>query len=102
MTIYFNAKIFTFDGIKSWMKVENGIIIELGTEEVEQSEDSVNMGQQTILPGMIDAHLHVFSLGYHASSLKLNGSRSISEIQKKLEVGIKIYLLRRDISVKMI
>ncbi|MHA1511338.1 MAG: amidohydrolase [Promethearchaeota archaeon] len=85
MTIYFNAKIFTFDGIKSWMKVENGIIIELGTEEVEQSEDSVNMGQQTILPGMIDAHLHVFSLGYHASSLKLNGSRSISEIQKKLK-----------------
>ena len=49
MTIYFNAKIFTFDGIKSWMRVENGKIIELGTGKVELSDNSTDMKQQTIL-----------------------------------------------------
>ncbi len=85
MTIYFNAKIFTFNGIKSWMKVENGKIIELGIGEVEQSDNSHDMEQHIILPGLIDAHLHVFNLGYHTTTLNLSGSRSISEIQTKLK-----------------
>ncbi|QEE16081.2 amidohydrolase [Promethearchaeum syntrophicum] len=85
MTIYFNAKIFTLDGIKSWMRVENGKIIELGSGEVEKTEDSIDMEQKTILPGLMDAHLHVFSLGLHDKSLKLEGCRSIFEIQSKLK-----------------
>jgi hypothetical protein len=85
MTIYFNAKIFTFDGIKSWMRVENGKIIELGTGEGDQREDCIDMDQQTILPGLMDAHLHVFNVGWQTKTLNLNGIRSISEIQKKLK-----------------
>ncbi len=85
MTVYFNAKIFTFNGIKSWMKIENGKIIELGSEEVEKSDDSIDMKQQIILPGLIDAHIHVFSLGRHSNTLNLSGSGSIFEIQTKLK-----------------
>ena len=85
MTIYFNAKIFTFNGIKSWMRVENGKIIELGTGEIDQDDNSIDMKQKIILPGLTDAHLHVFGLGWYSTILNLNGTGSISEIQKKLK-----------------
>ncbi|MHA1746972.1 MAG: amidohydrolase [Promethearchaeota archaeon] len=84
MTLYYNAKIYTPDGIKSWMLLKDGKVIDVGVGEGPIIQEKVDMEHQIILPGLIDAHLHVFGLGRHLNVLRLKGTASIAEIQTKL------------------
>ncbi|MCY3412565.1 MAG: amidohydrolase [Candidatus Heimdallarchaeota archaeon] len=81
MAIFTNAKIYTESGIKSWMEVHDGVIQKIGTGEREGRD----MNGKIILPGLIDAHLHVFGIGRMTDDLLLRGTGSIIELQAKLE-----------------
>jgi predicted amidohydrolase YtcJ len=47
--------------------------------------DVVDAGGRTVLPGLIDAHGHVASLGFAALQLDLNGTSSIEDLQARLK-----------------
>lgn len=84
MILYYNAKIYTPDGINSWMLLKEGTIVDMGNDEGPDIQEKVDMKSQIILPGLIDAHLHVFGLGRHLNVLRLKGATSIAEIQTRL------------------
>jgi hypothetical protein len=84
MILYYNAKIYTPDGINSWMLLKDGKIADVGVGEGPNIQEKVDMKHQIILPGLIDAHLHVFGLGRHLNVLRLKGATSIAEIQTRL------------------
>jgi predicted amidohydrolase YtcJ len=44
----------------------------------------LDLGGRTVLPGLIDAHGHVLSLGLGALQLDLTGTRSIADLQQRL------------------
>ena len=44
----------------------------------------VDVGNRTVLPGIIDAHGHVMGLGFGALQLDLVGTRSIEDLQARL------------------
>jgi predicted amidohydrolase YtcJ len=45
----------------------------------------VDAGGRTVLPGLIDAHGHVMSLGFSALQLDLTGTKSVAELQARLK-----------------
>jgi predicted amidohydrolase YtcJ len=45
----------------------------------------VDAGGKTVLPGLIDAHGHVMSLGFAALQLDLTGTKSLAELQARLK-----------------
>ncbi|MBA3729227.1 MAG: amidohydrolase [Sphingomonas sp.] len=48
-------------------------------------ETKVDAGGQTLLPGLIDAHGHVMSLGFGALQLDLTGTSSLADLQQRLK-----------------
>lgn len=72
--------------------VSNGKILE--TDETlirnltDEITDSVDLNGDVILPGLADAHLHLFSYGFSLLQPDLTGLNSIGEIREKLEVSI--------------
>ena len=88
-----NAKIYTPEGIFTWMKIKDNLIAQIGSGNPPDESNKVDMGNNLILPGLIDSHLHVYSLGKVESMLDLRSARSINEIQDKLK---KFALNRKD------
>ncbi|MDQ3080117.1 MAG: amidohydrolase [Pseudomonadota bacterium] len=46
---------------------------------------TVDAGGRTLLPGLIDAHGHVMSLGFGALQLDLTGTSSLADLQQRLK-----------------
>ena len=44
----------------------------------------IDGGGRTLLPGLIDAHGHIFGLGYSALTLDLVGTNSVADLQQRL------------------
>ncbi len=86
--LFHNAKIYTPDGIKSWMRISGNLIDEVGvgTPRINSGETSVDLENKLVLPGLHDAHLHVYGVGLQESQLDLKDSRSIGDIQDKLQL----------------
>ena len=56
------------------------------TEDLKRPiEHEIDGGGRTLLPGMIDAHGHIMSLGFAALQLDLTGATSISDLQARLK-----------------
>lgn len=49
------------------------------------TEQRVDAGGKTLLPGLIDAHGHVMALGFGALQLDLTGTKSLDEMQQRLK-----------------
>ena len=68
--------------------VKNGRFLAVGTNEeilkFYESKNVVDAKNQTILPGLIDAHCHFFGLGMAMQNLDLEGSRSFRELVEKV------------------
>lgn len=84
--LFHNAKIYSSDGLKSWMRISGNKIVALGNGEpdIQTDETSINLNGHLVLPGLHDAHLHVYGVGLQKSQLDLKDTRSIGEIQDKL------------------
>ncbi|WP_309661045.1 amidohydrolase family protein [Sphingomonas sp.] len=58
-----------------------------GTEDFHPKNATVIDGQgRTLLPGLIDAHGHIMSLGFTAMQLDLTGTNSLADLQQRLRV----------------
>jgi hypothetical protein len=89
--ILINGNIYTvnenFDKAQAFA-VKNGRFLAVGTNEdilkFYESKNVVDAKNQTILPGLIDAHCHFFGLGMAMQNLDLEGSRSFRELVEKV------------------
>ncbi len=89
--ILINGNIYTvnenFDKAQAFA-VKNGRFLAVGTNEdilkFYESNNVVDAKNQTILPGLIDAHCHFFGLGMAMQNLDLEGSRSFQELVEKV------------------
>jgi predicted amidohydrolase YtcJ len=89
--ILINGNIYTvnenFDKAQAFA-VKNGRFLAVGTNEdilkLYESKNVVDAKNQTILPGLIDAHCHFFGLGMAMQNLDLEGSRSFKELVEKV------------------
>jgi predicted amidohydrolase YtcJ len=87
MKIFHNAKIYSQGIYKSWMSVsEEGIIIEMGdgVPDLNQYTNSIDLNGRLVLPGMHDAHIHVYSMGRSSSRVSLVNSHSITELKETI------------------
>ena len=52
--------------------------------KIADVDETIDGGGRTLLPGLIDAHGHVFGLGFAALTLDLVGTSSLQELQQRL------------------
>lgn len=91
---FVNGKIYvSFKPIKivEAIVVANEKIIYAGESEKAQKiakelgGEVVDLGGKTVLPGFIDSHMHLNSLGQSLKMLNLKGTKSIEELKTKLK-----------------
>ncbi|RMA56722.1 amidohydrolase [Ulvibacter antarcticus] len=86
-----NAKVYTvnslFDTAKAFV-VKDGKILEVGIKpELElkyKFKDVYDANGMTIVPGLIDAHAHLFGLGMTQQQVNLVGTKSYQEVLDKV------------------
>jgi len=89
--IVINANAYTvnnnFDKAESFA-VKDGKFIAVGTNDEIQSKyaglKTIDAENQTVVPGLIDAHCHFFGLGLSLQKVDLRGTKSYDEILEKL------------------
>ena len=68
--------------------ISNGKFVGVGTSKeiksVFTSENNLDAGGKTIVPGLIDGHCHFYGLGINMQKVDLNGTKSYDEILQKL------------------
>ena len=89
--IYYNATILTMEEINPQvgaMAIHNGTIVTLGDSEVLRSTYPnavhVDLMGQTVLPGIIDSHVHVRELGMDKLKADLVGVKTVEDIVSRL------------------
>ncbi|MFX1514280.1 MAG: amidohydrolase [Promethearchaeota archaeon] len=84
--LFHNGKIWTLQGLKSWMLIEDNIIKDIGDNTKPSIDaESIDLEQKLVLPGLMDAHTHVYYTGELERNLQLDKPKSIAELQAKLE-----------------
>ena len=89
--IVVNGNIYTVDeefGKAQAFAVANGKFLAVGTnEEITKqykSDQIIDAQNQTIVPGLIDAHCHFYNYGFDLQELDLVGTKSFKEIVQKI------------------
>ena len=87
-----NANIYTVDEAFSTVEafaVTDGKIVETGSTSELNSKFSatevIDAEGKTILPGLIDAHAHLYNLGLKLSRVDLDGTTSYADVISRLE-----------------
>lgn len=86
-----NAEVYTvndsFDTAEAFV-IKEGIILEVGSSQVLQEKyipnETFDAHGQTILPGLIDGHAHLFYYGLGLQNVDLVGTTSKEEVLNKL------------------
>ena len=89
--IIINANAYTvnsnFDKAKSFA-IKDGKFIAVGNNEEIQKRfatlKTIDAKNQTIVPGLIDAHCHFYGLGLQQQKVNLRGTKSYDEVLQKL------------------
>ncbi|MEM3303459.1 MAG: amidohydrolase [Thermoproteus sp.] len=69
-----------------------GEVVHIGDDVEKFADEVVDLGGRVLMPGFIDAHMHLDELGLLLNSLDLRGVRSIDEFRARL----KEYAERHD------
>lgn len=88
-TLIHNCHIWTDNGYQDWMMLNNNKIEEVGSGSPPKCDTIVDMGGKYIFPGLIDSHIHVYSLGRMSTRLHLNKPGSMIELQDRLDTYAK-------------
>ena len=90
-TMYVNCRIYTMDAnstIAEAMAIASDRIVGIGTiEYIERkfkAKEIIDLGGKAILPGLIDAHCHLFGLGLARMTVDLIGTHSEKEAAEKI------------------
>ena len=89
--IYINGNVYTMENETEKVQafaVRDGKIIAVGTtDEISKfsCEESVDLKGQTVLPGFIDAHVHLLAYGAGLLSVELRNLESIAEVMEALK-----------------
>lgn len=89
--LVYNAQIYTANengSVVSAFAVKDGVFIAVGDEQTLRKsyyfDAEHNFNQQTVLPGLIDAHAHFYGLGLFLSDVDLVGTQSQQEVINRL------------------
>jgi predicted amidohydrolase YtcJ len=96
VTIYRNGRIYTNDPASPWaeaMLVRGEEILAVGDDdEVSALADvgakAVDLEKHFVMPGFNDAHVHIAGAGEDWIAVRLNGVKSVAELQKRLAEGV--------------
>ena len=70
----------------SWVHIDNGVVIAVGTGEVPDiAVPCIDGGGKLLLPGLIDSHIHVAGLGESTYFVQLDGCKSIADLQTRIQ-----------------
>jgi predicted amidohydrolase YtcJ len=96
MTIYRNGRIYTNDPASPWaaaMLVRGEEILAVGDDDeviglADTGAKTVDLEKHFVMPGFNDAHVHIGSAGRDWIAVRLNGVKSVAELQKRLAEGV--------------
>lgn len=96
VTIYRNGRIYTNDPASPWAEallVRGEEILAVGdNDEVGALADtgakSVDLEKHFVMPGFNDAHVHIGGAGRDWVAVRLNGVKSVAELQARLAEGV--------------
>ncbi len=96
MTIYRNGRIYTNDPASPWaaaMLVRGEEILAVGDDDeviglADTGAKTVDLEKHFVMPGFNDAHVHIGSAGQDWIAVRLNGVKSVAELQKRLAEGV--------------
>ena len=91
------CNVLTMNSIQPYAEavaIKGDKIIKVGTKEemercIGKKTKILELKEQTIVPGLIDTHLHIADFGRFLTWLDLNGIRSIKEMQKIIKNRVK-------------
>ncbi len=89
-----NGNIITMDTTlprTEWVGVKDGIIAATGNSEhvPESAKKIIDLKGKTVLPGLIDSHVHVMLSGLYLNAVNLENAKSIDEILRMMEEACK-------------
>lgn len=88
-----NANIITMNKDLStcdWVAVKDGKIACVGKGTCpEKAENEMDLKGQTVLPGLMDCHVHVLIAGLTLSAVNLEAAKNIEEVLALMEAGCK-------------
>jgi predicted amidohydrolase YtcJ len=95
--VLLGGRVHTFDATRpaaSAVAIAGAEILAVGDDaaiEALAGPDTrrVELGGRTVVPGLIDAHFHLFGVGASASSLSLVGTRSIDDVKARVAKAVK-------------
>src|SRR6266478_8661126 len=96
LTIYRNGRIYTNDPASPWaeaMLVRGEEILAVGDDDevsalADAGAQAVDLEKHFAMPGFNDAHVHIGGAGEDWIAVRLNGVKSVSELQKRLAEGV--------------
>src|SRR5699024_6360465 len=87
-----NATIYTVDDefrMAEAVAINKGVFVQVGSnEEIDarfNAKEIIDAKGKTILPGLYDAHGHLFHLAELLDQVDLNGARSVNEVISRLK-----------------
>jgi predicted amidohydrolase YtcJ len=96
-TMYVHCRIYTMDAdntVAEAMAIANDKIVGVGTTEyIERkfkAKKIVDLGGKTVLPGLIDAHCHLFGLGLARMTVDLLGTQSEDDALERIARHVNI------------
>ncbi len=96
VTIYRNGRIYTNDPASPWaeaMLVRGEEILAAGDDDevsalADAGAKAVDLQRHFVMPGFNDAHVHIGGAGEDWIAVRLNGVKSVAELQKRLAEGV--------------
>lgn len=87
-----NAQVLTDEGLEDSLGIDDGKIAYIGREKNVSAKIKIDLQGNVVLPGFVDSHVHLDSLGEQMLGLDLSSTRSREEA---IELAIK-YAERTD------
>jgi predicted amidohydrolase YtcJ len=96
VTIYRNGRIYTNDPASPWAQallVRGEEILAVGDDDevgalADTGAKSVDLEKHFVMPGFNDAHVHIGAAGRDWVAVRLNGVKSVAELQARLAEGV--------------
>ena len=96
VTIYRHGRIYTNDPASPWaaaLLVRGEEILAVGDDDevsalADAGAQAVDLEKHFVMPGFNDAHVHIGGAGEDWIAVRLNGVKSVAELQKRLAEGV--------------